>query len=1068
VKKPIPFGKYVLLERINVGGMAEVFKAKAFGVEGFERLVAVKRILPSIAEDQEFITMFIDEAKISVQLTHAQIAQIFDLGKVGDAYFIAMEFVHGKDLRAIFDRARKRGETVPVPMACYLAMKACEGLDYAHNKKDAAGRDLHLVHRDVSPQNVLLSYDGEVKIIDFGIAKAAGKAGRTQAGILKGKFGYMSPEQVRGLPLDRRSDIFAVGIVLYELLTGERLFVGESDFSTLEKVRNVEIMPPSTYNRRIPEELEQIVLKALAKDVDDRYQTAMDLHDDLQSFMYTSGNFFSRKDLSAYMRKAFADEIAKETAREEEYRRMEADGALGRPAASGPSSGLEAFADLEPLEASQPSGHGVAPPAQAFSPQRSSPAPSQPSSGHPLAATLQGGKAANVSAQPPGRGAAPKRTMLGMGAVQASVPPPPPRTSVPPPPPRASVEPPKPVTVPPPHAVVPPHTAAGPDARGGIDMEWDEEELSTQIYDKPDAMQAMLVADVPPTNEHPKSMRPSLAKSSAPPGVQGHPSSPGLQPASSRPPLPPPSHPPLSQPAPSYPSGPSATKSGSGAPSPFEAPRLEIGPEPTALTRNAERRSGGMMGVAVAAIVLLALGVGVGGFVLMRSSPGTITLTTIPNDPVVYLDGVAMQSSTASPFRLADVEPGPHLLVLQRDGFDDWATTVTVEPGSDLNLPPVTLMPRTMGSAPRVAAGPPTSPGGAPLPGVAPGTPTAPTAVASGAGGASAPSATAGGGAPSSVGPSATVAPPGPTTTVAAGASASGGATAAVVGAPPTGFTLTTIPPGARVMIDERELAQRTPVEVTDLAPGTYRVRVDHGPSYAPWLTQITLTPGQVMQLPPAVLSLRSVSVAFTSEPAGADVVLVRGSERRSIGATPTRADVDVTSGAWTVRMEERGYRTYEAALTLPAGEASASHAATLERAQVVAAVDRPTGDRPTSDRATSARITPRRETATTPIASASTETSGGGAGGGSAAPERERGSSGGGPGTLRINTRPWSQVFVDGRLVGNTPQMNIPLPAGRHTVTLVNSDFDIRHTITVEIQAGQTETRVLTLEPGS
>ena len=194
MKKPIPFGKYLLLERVNVGGMAEVFKAKAFGVEGFERLVAVKRILPSIAEDQEFITMFIDEAKIAVQLTHANVAQIFDLGKVSDSFFIAMEFVRGKDLRAIFDRVRKRGETVPVPMACYCIMKVCEGLDYAHNKKDAASRPLNLVHRDVSPQNVLISYDGEIKLIDFGIAKAANKAGKTQAGILKGKFGYMSPE----------------------------------------------------------------------------------------------------------------------------------------------------------------------------------------------------------------------------------------------------------------------------------------------------------------------------------------------------------------------------------------------------------------------------------------------------------------------------------------------------------------------------------------------------------------------------------------------------------------------------------------------------------------------------------------------------------------------------------------------------------------------------------------------------------------------------------------------------------------------------------------------------------
>jgi len=252
LKKPVPFGKYYLLERINVGGMAEVFKAKTFGVEGFERLLAVKRILPNIAEDEEFITMFIDEAKIAVQLQHANIAQIFDLGKVDDSFFIALEYVHGRDLRSIFDRMRNKAESLPIAMACYVTMQVCEGLDYAHNKRDAQGRELNLVHRDISPQNVLIGYEGECKLIDFGIAKAAGKASKTQAGILKGKFGYMSPEQVRGLPIDKRSDIFAVGIVLYELLTGERLFIGESDFSTLEKVRNVEIQPPSSYNKKIP------------------------------------------------------------------------------------------------------------------------------------------------------------------------------------------------------------------------------------------------------------------------------------------------------------------------------------------------------------------------------------------------------------------------------------------------------------------------------------------------------------------------------------------------------------------------------------------------------------------------------------------------------------------------------------------------------------------------------------------------------------------------------------------------------------------------------------------------
>src|SRR5262245_18677964 len=324
VKKPTPFGKYYLLERINVGGMAEVFRAKAFGVEGFERLVAVKRILPNIAEDKEFIRMFIEEAKLAVQLNHANIAQIFDLGVVDGSYYIALEHVHGRDLRAMFDRCRELGEPMPVSQACFVVMKVCEGLDYAHNKRDQAGRELHLVHRDVSPQNVLVSFEGEVKLIDFGIAKAAGKGSKTQAGILKGKFGYMSPEQVRGIPVDRRSDVFSCGIVLYELLTGERLFVGESDFSTLEKVRNVEILPPSTYNRRIPDELERIVLKALAKDPEDRYHNAIDLHDELQAFVYTAGEFYSRKDLAAWMKKTFGREIEEETAKLESYRQLKA------------------------------------------------------------------------------------------------------------------------------------------------------------------------------------------------------------------------------------------------------------------------------------------------------------------------------------------------------------------------------------------------------------------------------------------------------------------------------------------------------------------------------------------------------------------------------------------------------------------------------------------------------------------------------------------------------------------------------------------------------------------------
>src|SRR4029078_10248954 len=189
---------------------------------------------------------------------------------------------------------------------------------------DPVARDLSLVHCDVSPQNILVSFEGEVKLIDFGIAKAAGTDPNAQGGVLKGKFGYMSPEQVRGEDVDLRSDVFSCGIVLYELLTGERLFVGESDFSTLEKVRHVEILPPSTYNRRIPDELERIVLKALAKDPEERYQNAIDLHDELQAFVYTAGEFYSRKDLAGWMKKTFGREIEEETAKLESYRQLKA------------------------------------------------------------------------------------------------------------------------------------------------------------------------------------------------------------------------------------------------------------------------------------------------------------------------------------------------------------------------------------------------------------------------------------------------------------------------------------------------------------------------------------------------------------------------------------------------------------------------------------------------------------------------------------------------------------------------------------------------------------------------
>ena len=199
---PVLFGRHLLLERINVGGMAEVFRAKTFGVEGFERIVAVKRILPQMAEDSDFIRMFIDEARIASQLTHNNIVQIYELGREEDVYFIAMEFVTGRDLRLILDRLKRQQRLMPEPIACFIISLVCEALDYAHRKKSPTGQPYKIIHRDVSPQNVLLSYEGEIKLCDFGIAKAVNQSQRTQAGVLKGKFAYMSPEQVKGQKID--------------------------------------------------------------------------------------------------------------------------------------------------------------------------------------------------------------------------------------------------------------------------------------------------------------------------------------------------------------------------------------------------------------------------------------------------------------------------------------------------------------------------------------------------------------------------------------------------------------------------------------------------------------------------------------------------------------------------------------------------------------------------------------------------------------------------------------------------------------------------------------------------
>ncbi|MCA9614081.1 MAG: serine/threonine protein kinase [Sandaracinus sp.] len=305
------FGPYELLERIGMGGMAEVFLARQRGEEGFERLIAIKRILPQVAEDDSFVRMFVDEAKIAVQLSHPNIAQIYDLGREGDTYFIAQEYVHGRDMGAVVER-QQAAAPLPIPFVLYVASKVCEALAHAHEAMGAGGRPLNLIHRDVSPSNVLVSFEGGVKVIDFGLAKAAGRLVTTQAGVVKGKLAYLSSEQARGLEIDSRSDLFSLGVCMFEWLSGQRLFQRRNDIETVVAVQKAEVPPLRALRPDAPPVLQQIVMHALAPDPDRRFQSAQEMHDALLSFIYDMRWTMKRKAVGEYVRALFPEAVLDE------------------------------------------------------------------------------------------------------------------------------------------------------------------------------------------------------------------------------------------------------------------------------------------------------------------------------------------------------------------------------------------------------------------------------------------------------------------------------------------------------------------------------------------------------------------------------------------------------------------------------------------------------------------------------------------------------------------------------------------------------------------------------------
>jgi eukaryotic-like serine/threonine-protein kinase len=666
------FGKYELISRINIGGMAEIVKARDLNSPG-QPVVAVKRILPHLCADQQYKTMFLDESRVLAQLQHEDIIKTFEIGEVDETPYIALEYIDGQDARMLFHKTRKSGEHIPVAIACFIIGKLCDGLHHAHEQKDAEGALLGLVHRDVSLQNVLLSYAGDVKVTDFGIAMSAENVARTEVGIVKGKFGYMSPEQIKGAPLDRRSDVFAAGICLHELLTGERLFSGESDYKAVERVRNVDIPTPSSLNRMVPSNLERIVLKALAKHPRDRYQTAQDMSRALATFVAESKNASSKADLGAYLRKVFADEIVS----------GEALGASPTPTPGAVKPAPAPRKDPTPAPAPAPRAPTPAPAPQAPTRTMSGLAAPVPYANPAAAAARQDGgriearpevldaptglaafddleapSALNVMPEPPAPLpppplAAPVRRVTAPMQVRISAPVS--RPSVPPLIPRAESIP-----------GFTPSTAgavsspAGLPAASTADIDWDEDEPRTQSLGLDEVPMLAEPGHHGEPGDDDVTRQVRIDDTFA--GLQAVPTGEFPPTLDERPPVTLDEH---------LASGPPATR--------YARSQSHAPPAPRSYVL--------IIAIVVGLIVIIASAL----YTFRKPGVASLQLTTDPRDAVVTVNGTRVASSS-SPFVVDGLEIGrDHVVAVSKDGYKTWSTTIAVHGDKGLTLPTVVL-----------------------------------------------------------------------------------------------------------------------------------------------------------------------------------------------------------------------------------------------------------------------------------------------------------------------------------------------------------------------------------------
>ncbi len=1044
------FGPYEILDRISVGGMAEVFRARS---RASGTIVALKRMLPQVAEDDEAIAMFEDEARICMRLENTHIARMLDFGRVDDSFFIAFEYVFGRDLRYVFDRAVRTKEEIPLKTFLYIFTRVGEGLAYAHARKDDHGEPISIVHRDVSPQNVVVSFDGDVKLIDFGIAKATGRLSLTQVGSIKGKFGYMSPEQVSGESVDARTDVFSLGICMWELLTLQRLFSGANELIVLEKIKNLAILPPSAVvGRRLPPELDRIILKALAKDPAERYRAAKDLYRELNHFSETHDLVANRGEIAQYMRRTFPEasgrdvaprsgsslpprtlrDAAPETQRDVfragrggvEEAEPESDRTVVRrndeermnmAAEKQSGSDLDIFEGLG-KKASQTKTQTSAPPPPPSSLRAPPPVPSQPP--QVVRGDLTVGKKTLLGVQSPLGGSAAPPSQRSIPAARGSLP----DISAPPKKNTLAQSGAQPVAVPSAAETKPAGFADQPKAVASVEMDWDEDEEATHVLDRDDVK--------PPSGESPAfaktslaSTQPSISRQAPPPSSASmmNRSVPQLMPQprpSQAPPLPKSSaasmRPATSVSAPPPPPAPPSANFRSGPPAPPGS--VSRPPPPPSMSQPPQQF--GQMGQAAGSypppsaqnpfqqpIQTHTAPMAMPGPQQMQSGPPRAqsmapSLPPVQSAPQIHMKSRMMEetqmvrpSSNRNLFiglglALVAVVAGIFLLMPHNAKL---AINVVDSKGVTVNRVDVFVDgKKECETAPCILD---VSSGAHEVKALAAGYDASSKAITVGK----------------------------DTTIELSLTGGTGGATVAKTG---TGIRVQGSQPGVKLSVDGKEIGP-LPQDVNDLTPGDHKIKVAGSERYEPLEKNVTVAKDEMQDLGNISLKVVKGKATITLGTPGARVTLVSGNDHRDLPTFPISVDID-TSKSWTLHATKAGFTDYSQPISFADGQAEKTFEVTLTPKSAAAS------------------------TYTPPATGGGTKTT---------TKPKTSGDTAGGEGLLTINSFPASAVVLDGKPLGQTPQLKISVSSGtEHTVTFINSDQNLKKTMKVTVGAGETK----------